>query len=167
MAEKETVFSSKIKYNGLFSFKDFYKFCFDWLEEETGLTMKETIYNEKISGNSKEVRVEWKGKNDMTDYFRFEIKVEFIALGLSEVEIEHEGAKIKTNKGAAEVKVKGTLVRDYDGKFETSAFNKTLRSMYEKWVIPSRIDEYIAKIAGDCDEFLGQAKAYLDLEGKR
>lgn len=167
MAEKETVFSSKIKYNGILSFKDFYKFCFDWLEEETGLDMEESVYNEKISGSSKEVRVEWKGKDKMTDYFRFDIKVEFLVLGLSEVEVEHEGTKIKTNKGSVEVKVKGILVRDYDGKYETSAFNKTLRAIYEKWVIPSRIDEYEGKIAGACDEFLGQAKAYLDLEGKR
>ena len=27
--------------------------------------------------------------------------------------------------------------------------------------------EFMGKIAGDCDEFLAQAKAYLDLEGKR
>ena len=31
----------------------------------------------------------------------------------------------------------------------------------------SRIDAMEDKLAGGCDEFLGQAKAYLDLEGKR
>ncbi|MDP3987139.1 MAG: hypothetical protein Q8P81_02845 [Nanoarchaeota archaeon] len=167
MAEKETIFSSSMKYNGLVSFKDFYKFCYDWLTEETGLGLMESKYGEKLSGSSKEIRIEWKGKNDFTDYFRFEIKVEFLVLGLKEVEVEQGGAKLKTNSGSIEVKVKGTLVRDYNGKFETSAFNKTLRSMYEKWVIPSRIDQFEGKVAGDCDEFLGQAKAYLDLEGKR
>jgi len=63
--------------------------------------------------------------------------------------------------------IKGTLVRDYDGKFETTAFRKFLRAIYEKWVIASRITEYEDKIAGACDEFLEQAKAYLDLEGKK
>jgi len=48
-----------------------------------------------------------------------------------------------------------------------SAFNKFLRSIYEKWVITSRIDEMEGKIAGACDEFMAQTKAYLDLEGKR
>ncbi|MEK6847833.1 MAG: hypothetical protein AABX50_01770, partial [Nanoarchaeota archaeon] len=63
--------------------------------------------------------------------------------------------------------IKGILVRDYNGKFETTAFKKFLRSIYEKWVIPSSIDEYQAKIASDSDGFLNQAKAYLDLEGKK
>jgi len=169
MAEKDTVFSSKIKYNGIFSFKDFYKFCYDWLQEETGFedTLSEDKYGEKISGNAKEINVEWSGRSKLTDYFRFDIKVTFKVLGLQEVEVEQGGAKVKTNKGSVEVSVKGTLVRDYEGKFETTPFNKALRGMYEKWIISSRIDQFEGKIAGDCDEFIGQAKAYLDLEGKK
>jgi len=42
MVEKETVFSSKIRYNGFFSFSDFYNFCHSWLTEETGLDIAET-----------------------------------------------------------------------------------------------------------------------------
>jgi hypothetical protein len=71
------------------------------------------------------------------------------------------------NEGSVKLSTKGILVRDYKGKFEMSAFNKFLRSIYEKWVIPARIEEFKDKIARDCDEFLNQAKAYLDLEGKR
>ena len=74
---------------------------------------------------------------------------------------------MKSNKGGVEIKIKGDLIRDYQGKFEINAFQKFLRSIYEKWVIPSRIEEYEGKLAGDCDEFLAQAKAYLDLEGKK
>lgn len=167
MSEKETVFSSKIKYNGIFSFKDFYKFCYDWLTEETGLDIVEDGYSEKISGESKEINVSWSGSKEMTDYFKFEAKVGITAKGLTKVEINKEGAKIQMNKGSVEVSIKGTLVRDYKGKFETTPFNKFLRGIYEKWVIPSRINEYEDKIASACDGFLGQAKAYLDLEGKR
>ena len=36
--EQDLIFSSKIKYDGVFSFKDFYKFCYDWLNEEIGFT---------------------------------------------------------------------------------------------------------------------------------
>ena len=41
-----------------------------------------------------------------------------------------------------------------------------MRAIYEKWVIPSRIDEYGGKVIGDCDEFLGEVKSYLALEGQ-
>ena len=76
-------------------------------------------------------------------------------------------AKVKTNKGSVEVKLSGTLVRDYQGKFEKTYLSKFLRSIYEKWVIPSRVEEYEDKLVGDCDEFLTQVKSYLDLEGKK
>ena len=67
----------------------------------------------------------------------------------------------------AKILWEGVLVRDYNGKFETTAFKKFLRSIYEKWVIASSIEHYEDKIIGACDEFLSQTKAYLDLEGKR
>jgi len=167
MAEKDTIFSSEMKYGGIFDFKAFYKFCYDWIEDEIGIKMVEKKYEEKLAGDTKEIIIEWEEAKKLTDYFRFDMKVDFTVRKLKEVEINQGGKKIKTNNGDVKVKVKGILVRDYAGKFETSAFNKFMRSIYEKWVITSRIGQFEDKIVGDCDGFLGQAKAYLDLEGKR
>ena len=167
MAEKDTIFSSSIKSSGIFSFQDFYNFCYDWLTEEAGLLISETKYAEKLSGDSKNIDIEWVGTKVVTDYFRFEIKVKFNVGGLTQVEINKNGAKIKTNKGSIKVQVQGVLVKDSHGKFESSAFLKFIRDIYEKWVINSRIEQFEEKLIGDCEEFLSQTKAYLDLEGKR
>ena len=168
MVEKDTVFSSKIRYTGIFSFSDFYNFCYSWLKEETGLeTFSETKYSEKLAGDSKTIEIIWNAHKDMTDFFRFETRLDFRITNLTKAEINQGGVKIQTNRGSVEMKMKGVLARDYKGKFEMSAFKKFLRSIYEKWVIPARIDEYQGKIAQECDEFLNQAKAYLDLEGKK
>ena len=49
VGETDTVFSSMIKYNGIFSFPEFYKFCYDWLKEETGFEkLIENKYEEKL-----------------------------------------------------------------------------------------------------------------------
>lgn len=167
MAEKDQIFSSKMKYDGIVSFKDFYRFCYDWLKEETELDVAEKKYSEKLKGDSKDIDIEWVGVRKVTDYFKFQIKVVFRILGLKDLEITQGGVKAKTNKGSVEIKVTGTLIRDYDSKFEVTAHKKFLRSIYEKWVIPSRIEQFEEKLISDCDEFLSQAKAYLDLEGKR
>ena len=167
MAEQETIFSSKIKYDGIFSFKDFYNFCYDWLTEESGFSISEDKYSEKLEGNSKSMEIKWTGTQKVTDYFKFKIVVKFRIIALTTIEISKENTKIKTNKGTVEIKTTGDLIRDYQGKFEINAFQKFLRSIYEKWVIPSRIDEFEDKLFGKCDEFLSQAKAYLDLEGKK
>jgi len=167
MAEKDKIFSSKMKYEGIVSFKDFYRFCYDWLKEETELDVAETKYAEKLKGDSKDIDIEWIGTRKVTDYFKFQIKAAFRILGLKDVETTQGGAKIKTNQGSVEIKLTGTLIRDYDSKFEVTAHKKFLRSIYEKWVIPSRIEQFEDKLISDCDEFLSQSKAYLDLEGKR
>jgi hypothetical protein len=167
MAEKDKIFSSKIKYNGIFDFAAFYKFCYDWLKEETGLSLSENKYAEKLSGDSKSITVDWTGTREMSDYFKFEAKISFSVSGLTTVEITQDGKKIKTNKGSIEIGINGTLLRDYKGKFEKTGFQKFLRGIYEKMVIAERIEQFSGKIVGDCDEFLSQAKAYLDLEGKK
>jgi|TARA_B100001971_G_scaffold208318_1_gene229974 hypothetical protein len=167
MSEKDTLISNKVKYNGIFSFSDFYNFCYKWLTEETDLDISENKYEEKLAGDSKNIVIEWVGTKELTDYFKFEMKVKFRILGLTKVEISQNEKKIQTNKGGVEINVNGIIIKDYKGKFETTAYLKFLRSIYEKWVIPSRIEEFEGKIIGDVDEFLSQAKAYLDLEGKR
>ncbi len=167
MPEKETVFSSKMKYDGIFSFSDFYTFCHDWLKEETNLEVVEDKYGEKLSGDAKNVDIEWTGTRKLTDYFKEEVKVTFAIKNLTKVEIMQAGAKVESNKGSVEIKIKGNIIKDYLGKFETAAFRKFLRDIYEKWVIVSAIEQLKAKITGDCDEFLSQAKAWLDLEGKK
>jgi len=168
MPEKDTIFSSIIKHVGIFSFKDFYLFCYEWLTEETALDpVREEKYEEKIKGDEKDIIIKWVGEKKLTDYFRFDMIVEFTVRRLKDVEVSQDGINIKTNQGDVKVKVKGILVRDYDGKFETSAFKKFLRAIYEKWIITSRIVEMEEKISTGCDAFLNQAKAYLDLEGKK
>lgn len=167
MAEKETVFSSKMIYNGIFPFSDFYNFCYGWLTEDLGFYVTEDKYTEKLDGNSKGITIKWAGSKEVTDYFKFSILIFFRIIGLTKVEITKDGKKEKTNKGSVEIKMVGDLVRDYKGKFEKTAFQKFLRSIYEKWVIPSRIEEYEGKLATECESFLTQAKAFLDLEGKK
>jgi hypothetical protein len=167
MVEEEEIFSSKVKYNGIFSFKDFYKFCHSWLTDEKGLYVSEEAYKEKIAGDAKEIEVKWSATKKITDYFKFKIKIVYDIKELRNIEIVQDGVKVKTNQGAVEIKIKGVLMRDYEGKFEQTAWQKFMRSVYEKFIITSRIRQYEDKLIEWCDGFLGQAKAYLDLEGRK
>ncbi|MCR4327643.1 MAG: hypothetical protein NUV46_03620 [Nanoarchaeota archaeon] len=164
MSEQDEVYSSKISYKGFFRFKDLYSFCYNWLSEEAGLSVDEGEYSEKISGPIKNISFKWTASKEVTDYFQFEVKLDFKVDELSEVEANIGGAKVKTNSGGVTIKVKASLVRDYEGKFETSGKMKLWRGIYEKWIISQRVSEFEDKLAGLADEFLSQAKAFLDLE---
>lgn len=167
MPEKDTIFSSKIKFTGVFSFADFYQFCYKWLTDQEELTISEDSYSEKITGDTKNLTIKWTCSRKITDYFKYEIKIVYLIMSMASIEVVQNGAKVKTNRGYIEVGVKGTLVRDYEGKFEKRAFQKFMRGIYEKWIIVSRVKEYEDKLVGVCDDFLNQAKAWLDLEGKK
>jgi len=166
MPEKEKIFSSKVKYGEIFNFAEYYKFCHDWLEDE-GFWVVEDKYVEKLKGDAKEIDVEWTCKKKITDYFRFEVKVKFKIINMKKIEINYGGNKINTNKGTVETAVTGNLERDYEGKMETSGFLKFLRGGYEKWIIPARVEEFEDKLNDLCNDFLEQAKSYLDIEGKK
>ncbi len=167
MADEDVVYSSSIKYTGIFSFGEFYKFCYDWLTEQTGLDISEDEYSEKLKGDSKDLEIKWKGDKKFTDYFKFKIKMSYRIVGLKQVELTEGGVKTKTNQGQVKVSLKGILVRDYQARFEGSAWRKVMRESYERWIIQSRIKALETKIIKDCDEFLEQAKSFLDLEGKK
>lgn len=167
MPEKEAIFSSRIKHGGIFNFQNLYQFCHDWLTDEFQLLVSEDKYIEKISGDSKNIDVQWTGVKKVTDYFKFVVSIKFKIIGLKKIEIQKNGVKEKMNEGSVELKMSSTLVRDYQGKFERNGFQKFLRSLYEKWIIPSRVEQLKDKLVGDSNEFLEQVKAYLDLEGQR
>lgn len=164
---KDTKFNSKIKYSGIFNFKDFYQFCFKWLKGEMDLKVVEEEYEEKIKGNTKELKIKWNCSSKVTEYFHYEVPVEFEIKNMLDVEVNQEGQKIKTNQGEIKVSVKGIIVSDPKGQFETDAKTKFFRGIYEKFIIPSRIKEYEDKLIEGCNEFLSQAKAFLDLEGRQ
>lgn len=167
MAEEDKVFTSKIKYTGIFTFKDFYKFCHEWLVEETKVTeFEEGKYSEKLVGDKKEIDIEWTCQRKLSDYFKEKIKSKFTIRQLREVKVKKDGAEVDANSGDVELKVDGSLIKDYQGKFEMTGFRKFLRSVYEKYVIHSRLEALQEKVISDCNEYLGQAKAFLDIEGR-
>ena len=166
MAEKDTQFQGKIKQKGIFNFKDFYNFANDWLRGE-GYKVIEKVYSEEITGDSKKVEIEWQAKKKVSDYFQYLIKVNWLILGLKEIEVQREGQKEKINTGQVEIKINGILVKDYEHKWEDAPVWKFLRGIYDRYIIRSRVEDYEDRILEEVEEFIAQCKSYLAIEGKK
>jgi len=163
MSEKDLIYETKIKHEGVFSFKDLYNFLYDFLAD-AGYFVIEEGYTEKIKAEGKDLEIKWKCTKKVTDYFRFEIKVSFRILRLVDIEISKDGKKIKTNKGEVEIKFSGSLERDYESKFEVTPVHKFLRAVYDKYIIKNKIEQMEDKLIGDVLNAANQTKAYLVLE---
>ena len=116
MVEKEEVIKEKITHSGVFNFSEFYSYAHSWLKEED-YGVAEEKYNEKVSGNSRDITIEWKASKEVSDYFKVSIKVEFQIEGLVDVEVEVDGKKKKTNKGKVTVDIKAALLKDPESKW--------------------------------------------------
>ncbi|MFH1425596.1 MAG: hypothetical protein ABIG28_02605 [archaeon] len=166
MAEKEMAVKEKVGNTGLFDFAGLYRFAHSWFREnEYGVN--EDKYVEKVKGNKKDIRVEWLAMKDVSDYFKFEQKIIFSISGMAEVEVEIEKEKKKMNQGNVEVEITGTLIRDKDSKWDTSPFSRFMRDVYNKFIIPSRVDEIKNEIRNDVKSFKEQLKAFMELSGRR
>jgi len=166
MAEKDTIFKGKIKQSGIFDFKEFYSFIYDWLKGE-GYGVDEKVYSEKIAGDAKDIEIEWEAKKKVSDYFKFVIKVSWNISGMKKVKVKKEGKEINMNSGGVSIKFAAVLVKDYESKWEDAPIWKFLRGIYDRYIIKSRIDQYEDDLMGELDELIAQCKSFLAIEAKR
>ncbi|MAG01750.1 hypothetical protein CMI42_00265 [Candidatus Pacearchaeota archaeon] len=166
MAERDRIYKGKIRQSGIFNFKDFYEFLYDYLVDENYYII-EKKYVEKIKGDSKDVEIKWTAIKEVSDYFSFEISAHWFILGMKKVKVKKEGEEVSMDSGTLEIKFDSVLVRDWENRWENAPFWKFLRGIYDRYIIKSRIDDYGIKLFEEIKEAIAQAKSFLAVEGQR
>ena len=166
MADKDLLIKEKLDYTGIFDFAAMYSFAYGWFKYEE-YTVIEEEYTEKVSGAIKEMVVKWKATKNLSDYFKIEYAIKFDLKGLTDVEVEIDKIKKKMQKGKVSIEIKGTLVKDPFSNWEGNPFNKFLREMYDKYIIPGRVEGMQIKVIGDCRTFKDEMKRFFDTPGRR
>lgn len=110
----------------------------------------------------------WEATRKISDYFRFNLKIDWRIIGMQSVDVEDKntGKKVGMNKGNPEIKITAVLEKDYEGRWEGHTFYKFLRGVYDRYIIRTRIEQYEIKIFQEADELLAQVKSFLALEGQ-
>ena len=161
MAITEGVYNTTIKHAGYFKFSDLYAMIFDWLKNKKYDVSEET-YEEK-AGGSKEILIKWKAVKKVTDYFKYEIVVKWHILQMKDAEVEIDGKLTKTNNGKLKLTISSSVIRDYDGTWESKPFWVMARKIYEKYLIKANVGEYEDKLIDDSSSMVDNIKAYLQL----
>src|SRR3989338_1231319 len=113
MADKDIIISEKLDYRGLVKFSDLYQYAHSWFMEENYGVIEEK-YSEKVSGNNKEIDIEWKCTKPMGDYFKIEQKLVWEIKGLVDVEVEIDGKKKKKKQRQEKKNFKRELIKKYN-----------------------------------------------------
>ena len=166
MVEKELVTKEKVENSGLFNFSSLYSYLYNWLDNKK-YVVAEKEYIESVSGNARTVFFKWEAKRIISYYFKSEFEVEVTITNLVEVEVEVDGERKKMNKGRMVMEVKSIIVRDPEGKWDASPLYRFLRDIYNKYIIPGRVDNVKMDIAAEAIALKEDAKAFLEITGKR
>ena len=166
MAEKDKLIVTKVKHKGIFDFKEVYTFLHDWFTDESYILVEKN-YKETVAANGeKELEIEWESWKKVSDYFKHTIKLQMRVLKMKDVEVEVDGEKKGMNSGQFEGKFTAILEKDYENRWENNPFFKFLRTLYDRYLIPARIDQYEEKVISDTNEVISQLKAFLSLTGR-
>ncbi len=166
MAEKDILIREKAEYTGVFDFTASYEYAFQWLRDEQYNVVEEK-YNEKVTPEGREITIEWKAYKEITDYFKSEISIRFELKRVVDVEVEIEGKKKKMNKGMYRTELKGVLIRDPKARWESTGMYQFLREIYNKYIIPGRVDQMEDKVKDDAIAFKEAMKSFLEFSGSR
>ena len=167
MVEKDTILKEEFRYDGIADFKKFYEYAHNWLKDEDYL-INEEKYEEQLKGDAKEIRIKWVCNKRITDYFRIAIELKWQLLNMREIEVEIDGKKKKMNRfSELKITIKGMLEKDYSSKWGATGFQKFMRGVYDKFVIPTRTEEMELKVREIVQEFKEEMKAYLELSARR
>ncbi len=160
-----------IKYEDVFDLKELYKAIRDWLISNEYETVKssenmEKFYLEKLNPNgAKEMWVWWRSsrKPHNSKFFKYHMNVDFHVLGLKDVEIMHQGQKIKANKGEVEVIINCVLETEAEFEIKKTIF-APIANLFKKRIYKKEIDAHKVDLKGDLVKLQGFVKEFLELK---
>ena len=130
----------RLKQKGIYNFKDFYEFLYDYFTDEN-YDIAETKYVEKVEGETKDLEIIWNATKEVSDYFKYEINLTWVILGMKKVKVKKDGQEIYMDSGTLEIKFTASLVKDYENRWENNPFLKFMRGIYDRYIIRSRIED--------------------------
>ena len=162
MPKEDTIFDgTKIKYSGNFDYKEIYKKLYTWITQQGYSKPYEEKYWEKVKPDGKLVEFVWNTENIKEDYFKFKITIQFTFDGLKEAEAEYKGKKIKLDNGRTEIKFSAKLERNFNRKWKNE--NGLMFQLYEKYIIPDKIEEAKIDLYQDTNKLIEETKNYFNL----
>jgi len=131
----------KIKKDGVVDFNELYRSTKKFLEDYGLLKDEEELEKKFVDrtkpGGVKQLEIAWEVRKKKSNLFVYVIKIWFLIIGMTDVEVQQGNVKRKLQKASFEIRM--------DAYIETTgALDKIggLKKMYLNFVIPKRLDEY-------------------------
>lgn len=162
MSGLDRVNKKKIEYHGYFDFRDLYGLLKDVIGTDYNYEIIENEYVRDVG--SGEIEVSWECKKKISGYLRYKIYVKIYATGLEEGRVKKGGRKVKMQKGDIEIHLTAYLETDYEDRWESNAFLKFLKGIYNKYLYKSTYESHVEKINQELWSIADELKGFFQIQ---
>jgi len=152
-----------LKFQGIIDLPELYRQMKLWLEDR-GYAKEENLekaYIEKIKGNNlKQIEILWEGSKNVSDYFKYKIRIQFILLGVTETEVTQENIKRKLYKGNFQIYITGYVEEGEDKEWKNVGI---ISKLYHNLVAKRRIEDHKLELYNKIYSFQESIKNFLKL----
>jgi hypothetical protein len=159
---KIVVDNLSLNYEGLFNAKEYYRLV-DKFMAEKNYNKREVLNTEKVESSGKFIDLEVEPYKKVSDYAKIVIRVRSKMFNVKEVEVEKDGHKLRLNQGKINILIDGILQTDYENRWTNRPFWIFLRTIYDKFIYKTYIDQFDNEVMRDVNQLHTQLKAFFNL----
>lgn len=174
----------KVKYKDVFHLKNLYIMMHEYLSEEgwrgpvsggKGVYEHsdiETLYLEKfcqkgLHAGGKEMWVYWRTskpyEGKYSGYFKNHLDLDFHMVYMQDIEVVHQGKKMKIQKGEIEMFFRAWIEADYRHLWEKHWLLKHLQDIYERRIMIQELDKREKELWREAYRLQNRVKRYLNM----
>lgn len=159
MAKTDEIYpKAKFKWKGTCDLKLLYRNIKTWLEEEE-YAVSEKSYGERVKPNGKQLEIVWEAGKEEGSYFAKKIYLEIFGLGISDVEVEREGKRLKLHSAELEISLRAEITLNASDEWHDGLAH----TIYQDYIVKEKIDEEKINLYGDVHNLMDEIKAFLSL----
>ena len=147
----------------IFDYNKFYRIIYGFMKE-LGYFVKEIEYHHNTKGSTVNVGFYWDCIRDVDDYSRFQIELFVDFPALETINVIKGRTKQTTNKGSGNIKIRATLLTDYDAKWEQNAIFNFFKTIFEDHFYKSSVNKYLEELGKEMYEIENEIKSYFQMQ---
>ena len=175
----------RVKFRDIFHLKNLYVMMHEYLveegfldEDQTQRTLEghkyvEIFYMEKFMQprvamrHGREVWIWWRTikqpETKYSGYFRYKLDFDIHVNYLRDIEVMHQGKKMRANWGEIEIFIRPAVEADYRGTWENHWFFRHFLKLYNTRILSQEFDKREKELWREAYRFQGRVKQFLNM----
>ena len=146
-----------LRHSGYFDISKILKGLKENLDDFGYKIVTDKEHTESLNAAGKETKFVWVCKKEVTDYIKFEMELTLITIRQIDVILE----KKKMQKGDFEFRIKAVMIKNYKKTFQESKMGEIQRHLYEKIVVPLKLNDSEDRLAEEATKLIEIVKENL------